>query len=151
MTCRSRIEKDQARSGTDAGDRAHLRRMILAEHETNGKQAFRGQAVDDARIVRHPAGHKTGVLRQEVGCHGGGHGEGVVREGRFASEISAHQLVIAAGTRSRRRCPRRVDFDAGFPEQFGAVTSFVLPCPEHLRSSSEYSKSFVLSVEVCKL
>lgn len=28
------VEKDQARSGADAGDRAHLRRMILAEDET---------------------------------------------------------------------------------------------------------------------
>ena len=58
---------------------------------------------------------------------------------------------IADGPRSWHRCPRRVDFDAGFPEQFGAVTSFVLSCPEHLRSGSEYPNSFVLSVVVCKL
>jgi hypothetical protein len=46
--------------------------MILAEHET-AIQALREQAVDDARIVRHPAGNEAGVLRREVGCHGGGY------------------------------------------------------------------------------
>jgi hypothetical protein len=59
-------------------------------------------------------------------------------------------LLQADGIMANNR-PRQVDFDARLPEQFGAVTSFVLSCPEHLRSGSEYSKSFVLSVEVCKL
>ena len=67
--------------------------MILAEHET-AIQALREQAVDDARIVRHPAGNEAGVLRQEVGCHGGRYGEGVVREGSFAGEIAPHQLQV---------------------------------------------------------
>ena len=87
------VEKDQARSRADAGDRTHRRRMILAEHETE-IQPLREQAVDNARIVRDPVWNEAGILRQEVGRHRRGHGDGFVREGRLAGEIAPQQLQV---------------------------------------------------------
>jgi hypothetical protein len=69
----------------------------------------------------------------------------------YGSNILIHTQALQVLNRFGPEIDMTKAIDAGVPEQFGAVTSFVLPCWEHLRSSSEYSKPFVLSVEVCKL